>query len=1134
MNKINDQVRDEILKAEIISLFTLLEKTFTKWWNERDYLKSSPILYDNPEAEIENNLLKDLENISLNLKIKESSQNSLNAWDDFLHNWRRWRRINLKDNPEKFIQVLYGGCEGINSGIEKGSPKEQIKGELPFLTSSFGTFKNFISHKKLDDLRDLLFKSNASAEEKMENFGELFEISTENFFNDRHKKFLEKNIADLLQQFQNGESLFNLSLARTNLYCQIYLLYSHIPSDSRFPANDTSLFDQAYMATALFKAALSGIVLSSQKDSESESIEIVTSNFDQNKLKWSILGIQYDKLSLAEKGLKPGFIQWYRSACERAGQAIKQLLEIRYPFGNEVYRDETGIYFVVAENLTGKSDGDFYELSTDLQELKQKIWDIFSTTFGGEMYPAIRLTKPSRGLMNLGHLIEKAEENFLKAERPENFVEELQKGISSGEAGLCQVCRMRPADRGDDETLICEVCRERREGRIKSWLNHPEGETIWTGELQDKNGRMALVTLKFELEKWLNGDFLNTLLIRNEIYKTNLKEIENFIFLFLKKSEFNVDVTSLNEKVKELSERLKNSKGQEEKRRLGENKGKLIGIKNKIEKLVNIINAIKNSTWWEKSLKNDIGISAFTGKGIEEIVNILIEDYNEIKKEFPVYELENISFFPTILAEDAYKGCKNNDETFEDFVRQVFFGSIVGTFWEEIVKSKFGNDKIDWTLGKEKILWDNLTTSDIEFLSQLFLQFLLRKNPSPARLRRIWETTKEFLENINKDILKILGYPEEGKQRLIWNNVNLRDGEYKDGEIDFWVENRKCYLITSIEKVKNKKTFRLKPYKNNADTGVELSIEDSKNQSYWPILSIISPTPVSWQFAMPADRVPVLLEKLKERYNELFKWVYGKLPLHVGIVVQHYKRPLYVGIKALRKIRRDHASWIDLCQETSGCYLKAKQKEAFQFAHPAEVENGSEAFYSLYELSNKEGQYQFYLYPEKDGERWLDTTQNHGDKDNFFFYPNTFDFEFLDANARRNDIYYQRAKRATSLKANRPYWLDDFQYFQEFREFFNKSLSISKLQKLVSLIYSRLEDWEDDDSLKIFMVASFVNILDLKDEKQRNVFAKILKFENWKELKKSPVDEFRAKLKMLLDMFNFYHSMLKLLPEEEK
>jgi hypothetical protein len=70
-------------------------------------------------------------------------------------------------------------------------------------------------------------------------------------------------------------------------------------------------------------------------------------------------------------------------------------------------------------------------------------------------------------------------------------------------------------------------------------------------------------------------------------------------------------------------------------------------------------------------------------------------------------------------------------------------------------------------------------------------------------------------------------------------------------------------------------------------------------------MSIIGPTPISWQFIIPAEYVPNLIKNTQTLYDEYFKYVYGKLPLHIGVIIQDYKQPLYVGINALRKIRRD-------------------------------------------------------------------------------------------------------------------------------------------------------------------------------------------------------------------------------------
>ncbi len=80
----------------------------------------------------------------------------------------------------------------------------------------------------------------------------------------------------------------------------------------------------------------------------------------------------------SEKPVKPYFIDWYRLAVKKIDDKIKEIVEIDYALGNEIYRDETGIYFIVPENI-GEKSGDGYnlELSADFCELKEKIVNAF-------------------------------------------------------------------------------------------------------------------------------------------------------------------------------------------------------------------------------------------------------------------------------------------------------------------------------------------------------------------------------------------------------------------------------------------------------------------------------------------------------------------------------------------------------------------------------------------------------------------------------------------------------------------------------------------------------------------------------------------------------------------------------------
>jgi hypothetical protein len=76
------------------------------------------------------------------------------------------------------------------------------------------------------------------------------------------------------------------------------------------------------------------------------------------------------------------------------------------------------------------------------------------------------------------------------------------------------------------------ISEEKTKSRLSIWLGDTGGETIWTSELQDKNGRIALITLKFELGEWLNGNLTNSLLIREEEHDKRLEEMEMFFRTF--------------------------------------------------------------------------------------------------------------------------------------------------------------------------------------------------------------------------------------------------------------------------------------------------------------------------------------------------------------------------------------------------------------------------------------------------------------------------------------------------------------------------------------------------------------------------------------------------------------------------
>ena len=58
---------------------------------------------------------------------------------------------------------------------------------------------------------------------------------------------------------------------------------------------------------------------------------------------------------------------------------------------------------------------------------------------------------------------------------------------------------------------VCRICLERRGRRSEQWVNEDLKHTIWTDEVADNNGRLALFVGKLGLEGWLDGTLLSTI-----------------------------------------------------------------------------------------------------------------------------------------------------------------------------------------------------------------------------------------------------------------------------------------------------------------------------------------------------------------------------------------------------------------------------------------------------------------------------------------------------------------------------------------------------------------------------------------------------------------------------------------------
>ncbi|EKQ67319.1 CRISPR-associated protein, Csx11 family [Leptolyngbyaceae cyanobacterium JSC-12] len=285
--------------------------------------------------------------------------------------------------------------------------------------------------------------------------------------------------------------------------------------DTRRPLNEVRLWEWGAATAAFWKAIAARYVLEDK----------VT----EDNLKWRILDVRFDGLGFLEKSLTIGDLLGRQSALQVSLNCVRKLLEETYPIGNEVYRDENGSAFIVPD-LEGDSDGKRLHSFLANQILKAG----WQNELNGELKPRIDITEAHEK----GLVLHKSLELPLPKITP--FEDCSNRWWKEEVTDICTVCGVRPQGWGTSSKEqkreaksrnICHVCLERRDKRAKTFLENLHEtdketvrNTIWIDEVADENGRLALIVGQFNLNNWLNGEMIKSLLaVCNPASDTNKK-----------------------------------------------------------------------------------------------------------------------------------------------------------------------------------------------------------------------------------------------------------------------------------------------------------------------------------------------------------------------------------------------------------------------------------------------------------------------------------------------------------------------------------------------------------------------------------------------------------------------------------
>ena len=275
-------------------------------------------------------------------------------------------------------------------------------------------------------------------------------------------------------------------------------------AETRLPNNDVTLFDQSYVASALFKSAAAGAIL------EGNSFPWSNNGLKQ-QTRWRLLTIGIGADHYETRAVKIGDWTGARLALDEFFARVCKLVEVDLAVGSLLYRDgEACVFSFPGERFGHGKQG--YQ-GGDLQVSDWQIWlaeqmDGYAREANLEMPPYCHISEPSRSLVGMTAEIRKARETMAVPLHRNWQIP----GQDSPDGHVCPVCLVRRSGSRTDKQRPCDPCKARRTHRLDMWLEGEFGsDSIWISEVADANDRVALVTMSLDIEPWLDGTRLDAL-----------------------------------------------------------------------------------------------------------------------------------------------------------------------------------------------------------------------------------------------------------------------------------------------------------------------------------------------------------------------------------------------------------------------------------------------------------------------------------------------------------------------------------------------------------------------------------------------------------------------------------------------
>jgi CRISPR-associated Csx11 family protein len=271
-------------------------------------------------------------------------------------------------------------------------------------------------------------------------------------------------------------------------------------AETRLPNNDVTLWDQSYVAAAIFKSAVAGALLNSGFPWGDRQI--------RQKTRWRLLTVAIGTEHYEARAVKIGDWTGMQAALERFFEEVCRLIEVDLAVGSLLYRDSSAAVF----SFPGEREGENVPAPwlSGWKELLQEQIDEIAKQLDLETPPAVRLSQPTRSLVPMvRERLEAVKSTMVPVHRAWSICWKIPE---ESRGHVCPVCGIRRNGDPTSKGKPCKVCCDRRYHRRDDWLSGRMGyDTIWFEEAADSNGRLAVLTLSLDLEPWLDGERVDSL-----------------------------------------------------------------------------------------------------------------------------------------------------------------------------------------------------------------------------------------------------------------------------------------------------------------------------------------------------------------------------------------------------------------------------------------------------------------------------------------------------------------------------------------------------------------------------------------------------------------------------------------------